>query len=78
MRVSPVQIFVNCPRYVRKFQRVETSRYVPNETGAGPLALWKRLQVMHDTLSQSDQAAVGHEGFILLKNTEAKVQAGEG
>ncbi len=45
IRVAPVQIFVNCPRYVHKYARVETSRYVPKDDGTSPLAEWKRLPV---------------------------------
>lgn len=78
VRVVPLQIFVNCPRYVHKYTRVETSKYVPQEDGSAPLAQWKRLKVVHDTLSLEDQAAVEREGFISLEEYEAKVQSGDG
>jgi hypothetical protein len=78
VRVAPLQIFVNCPRYVHKYARVETSKYVPQEDGSAPLAQWKRLQIVHDTLSPADQAAAEREGFISFEEYEAKVQAGDG
>ena len=78
VRVAPLQIFVNCPRYVHKFTRVGMSTYVPGEDGSAPLAQWKRLQVVHDALSPADQAAAMREGFISLEEYEAKVQAGDG
>jgi hypothetical protein len=63
---------------VHKYTRVETSKYVPQEDGSAPLAQWKRLKVVHDTLSLEDQAAVEREGFISLEEYEAKVQSGDG
>ena len=78
VRVTPKQIFVNCPRYVHKYQRVETSKYVPDEDGLAPLALWKRLPIVHETLSAADQAAVAEKGFLSLEEYNAKVEAGEG
>jgi hypothetical protein len=78
VHVVPQQIFVNCPRYVHKYARLETSKYVPQKDGSAPLAQWKRLKVVHDTLSPEDQAAADREGFISLEEYEAKVQSGDG
>ena len=78
VRVAPLQIFVNCPRYVHKYARIETSRYVPKDDGTAPLAEWKRLPVVHDTLSPEDQAAAEEAGFLSLEEYQAKVDAGEG
>src|SRR4051812_34522362 len=30
MRIRPMQIFVNCPRYIHRYQRQRISRYVPD------------------------------------------------
>lgn len=78
VRVAPLHIFVNCPRYVHKYTRAETSKYVPDEDGSAPLAQWKRLQIVHDSLSPVDQAAAESAGFISLEEYEAKVEAGDG
>jgi predicted pyridoxine 5'-phosphate oxidase superfamily flavin-nucleotide-binding protein len=78
VRVAPHQIFVNCPRYVHKYARVQTSKYVPNEGGIAPLAQWKRLPVVQDVLSPCDQAAAQQAGLISLEDYGAKVEAGEG
>lgn len=78
VRVAPQQIFVNCPRYVHKYQRVETSKYVPATDGSAPLALWKRLEIVHDTLTPKEQAEVEAAGFISFDEYQAKVDAGEG
>ncbi len=78
VRVAPLQIFVNCPRYVHKYTRVETSKYVPKEDGTAPLAQWKRLPVVQDVLSPVDQAEAQKEGLISLEEYGAKVEAGDG
>lgn len=78
VRIAPLQIFVNCPRYVHKYSRIETSKYVPQQDGTAPLAQWKRLNVVHDTLSPQDRAEAERMGFISLEEYEAKVESGDG
>lgn len=78
VRVAPLQIFVNCPRYVHKYKRIETSKYVPKEDGRAPLAQWKRLPVVQDVLSPADRDAAQQEGLLSLEEYGAKVDAGEG
>jgi hypothetical protein len=78
VRVIPQQIFVNCPRYVHKYKRVETSKYVPDADGSAPLALWKRLEIVHDTLTPAEQAEVHRLGFISFDDYQAAVDRGEG
>ena len=48
--------FVNCARYIHKYQRIETSRHVPDDEGEQPLASWKRIEGMRPLLSPADQA----------------------
>lgn len=78
VRVKPLQIFVNCPRYVHRYARIETSKYVPVDDGSAPLAQWKRLPVVQDVLSPADRAAATQLGLLSLEEYEAKVQAGDG
>jgi hypothetical protein len=78
VRVTSLQIFVNCPRYVHKYKHVETSSYVPNEDGTAQLAEWKRLPVVQDVLSPADREAAKQAGLISLDEYGAKVEAGDG
>ena len=78
VRVTPVSIFMNCPRYIHRYAKVETSKNVPKEDGSAPLALWKRLEMMHDALPSQDQASVKQAGFVSLEEVRAKAAAGEG
>jgi hypothetical protein len=78
VRVTPVQIFMNCPRYIHRHAKLETSKNVPGDDGAAPLANWKRLELVHDALPPKDQAAVKQAGFMSLEEVHARSAAGEG
>jgi uncharacterized protein len=78
VRVEPVSIFINCPRYIHRYAKVETSKHVPQADGSAPLALWKRLEIMHDALPPRDRAAAKEEGFVSLDEARARADAGEG
>jgi predicted pyridoxine 5'-phosphate oxidase superfamily flavin-nucleotide-binding protein len=56
VRVHALQIFPNCPRYVPKLQRVETSRFVPRAGTVTPVPGWKRMEWAKDVLPAGDPA----------------------
>ena len=78
VHVAPAKIFVNCPRYIHRYARLETSKHVPSGDGSSPLANWKRLEIVHDALPPKDQAAVKEAGFMSFEEVHAKAAAGEG
>lgn len=53
--VKVYEAFVNCPRYVHRYQRVETSSFVPGEMRAGEVAPWKNLDTIRDAISVRDR-----------------------
>jgi len=53
VRVSPLKIFVNCPRYVHKYQRVESSKYVP-------FVIWCSSTGARSRLANQYSAALEH------------------
>ncbi|MGB5758091.1 MAG: pyridoxamine 5'-phosphate oxidase family protein [Acidimicrobiales bacterium] len=72
VRVHITAAFTNCPRYVHRHDRVETSRYVPDDEGRAPLAPWKRIDVMQDVLPGDVRSRVEAEGGqISLEQYEA-------
>lgn len=77
-RVRPTAIFVNCPRYVNRYQRQETSRYVPDGAGQAPMAQWKRLGAVKDVLPERDRRAAEEAGELLFEDYIALVAKGEG
>ena len=78
MRISPTQIFLNCPRYVHRYRREDSSRYVPDARGNAPVAEWKRLAFLQEDLLQADRESVAAVGTITQSEYDAKVGTGDG
>jgi len=53
--INITEAFVNCPRYIHKYQRVATSKYVPQKDCAAPLAQWKRIDSLQESLLERDK-----------------------
>ncbi len=78
VRVAVSQIFVNCSRYVHKYQRVAASRYVPRAGCETPFAEWKRIDVAQEALPSRDAGKTEKAGgTITLEEYQAKLAAGE-
>lgn len=60
--VTAEQIFVNCGRYVHRLDSHILSPHVPDAAGHQPFPAWKRLDVIADSLCESDQERVSREG----------------
>jgi predicted pyridoxine 5'-phosphate oxidase superfamily flavin-nucleotide-binding protein len=56
VRVAVTETFINCPRYVHKYQRIETSGYAP-EAGcpAPPAPQWKRIDAIQNALPEHEK-----------------------
>ena len=79
VRVSLTRMWINCPRYIPKFKKIESSRYVPKITVETPLAEWKRIDAVQDVLPGYD---VGRPekagGIITMEQWGEMLQKGEG
>ncbi|MDA1101600.1 MAG: pyridoxamine 5'-phosphate oxidase family protein [Proteobacteria bacterium] len=62
VRIAVGRVFVNCPRYVHRYSKVETSPYVPREGQATPLPAWKRIVDLQDVLPPLIQDKVAKAG----------------
>ena len=56
IRVTPREIFANCPRYIHKMQLVERSRFAPTGTCTVPVPDWKKGEWVKDVLPSDDPA----------------------
>lgn len=56
VRVQVQKVFPNCPRYIHKYQRVESSVYVPHAGCETPVPNWKRSDWAKDVLPENDPA----------------------
>ncbi|MCQ8105713.1 pyridoxamine 5'-phosphate oxidase family protein [Methylomonas sp. SURF-2] len=63
-RVTVTEIFVNCPRYIHKYQRMESSKYTPQAGLETPAAQWKRIDAIQDVLSERERAIARQQGTI--------------
>ena len=72
------RVWVNCPRYVHRYQRVGQSKYVPVAEKETPLASWKRLDLVQDVIQPSERAQAEKEGILTLPEYEQKVARGDG
>lgn len=56
IRVRALEVFINCPRYIHKYQLVERSRFVPHTECETPIPDWKRSDWAKDLLPEHDPA----------------------
>lgn len=56
VRVDVREVFPNCPRYIHRYRRVESSPFVPREGCVTPVPAWKRLDWASDVLAPDDPA----------------------
>jgi uncharacterized protein len=77
VRVAVSAIFVNCTRYVHKYQRVAASQYVPRDGCETPFAEWKRIDLVQTALPPRDVGKTERSGgTITVDEYEAKRVAG--
>lgn len=77
--VKVYEAFVNCPRYVHRYQRAETSPFVPGEPRGDEMAPWKNLDVLRDALPGRDRVRREEAGSRSMTREEylARLKRGE-
>ena len=65
VQVGITAIIQNCPRYVHRMQRVETSRYLPAADGSQPIPGWKRIDAIQPVLAVRDQDKADTDGGLI-------------
>lgn len=78
IEIKPISIFVNCPRYIHRYARIEDARHAPRDDGSAPVAEWKRMDAVYDVLPEADKVAVGEVGTVSPEEATAKFNRGEG
>jgi uncharacterized protein len=72
------RVWVNCPRYVHRYQRVGQSKYVPVAEKETPMASWKRMDIVQDVIPPCERQQAEKEGILTLPEYEENVARGEG
>ncbi len=79
VRVQLSKMWINCPRYIPKFVKVESSRYLPKPGSETPLAGWKRIDAVQDALPEKDVGRPEREGGVITMDQWTTLkQKGEG
>ena len=79
VRVKISEVFINCPRYIHRMNKLDTSKYVPKEGVETPAAQWKRIDALQDALPACDlHIAESLGGVITPEEYGAMVVEGKG
>jgi uncharacterized protein YndB with AHSA1/START domain/predicted pyridoxine 5'-phosphate oxidase superfamily flavin-nucleotide-binding protein len=70
VRVRVGEVFVNCPRYIHRYQRVATSKYIPQPACPTPIPQWKHIDALQDVLPEHDKSALDASGARLITPDE--------
>ena len=71
-------LFQNCPRYVHRMRRAESSRYVPDGNGDAPVPGWKRIDAIQPVLPARDaNEAERGGGTIAMEEYGAMLERGD-
>lgn len=50
IRITVRNLFLNCPRYIHRYKKLEQSEYVPKKDCVAPIPDWKKLDALQDVL----------------------------
>jgi hypothetical protein len=78
VRIWPTEIWVNCPRYIHTYKRIEDSVYTPDPQRKPRVAQWKRLDYIVNSLPEKDQKEVHEAGLITQDEYINKIMLKDG
>jgi uncharacterized protein len=58
-------MWVNCPRYIHRYEKVAGSKYLPCEGSEAPLPGWKRIDIAQQALPAEDRDRVTVAGGVI-------------
>ncbi|HSH53924.1 MAG TPA: pyridoxamine 5'-phosphate oxidase family protein [Methylotenera sp.] len=76
--VEVTKIWVNCPRYIHKYKKLNQSKYVPEPCKVTPIPAWKRLDIVQEAITPEEKSIAEQQGLMDLTEYEDKVKRGEG
>ena len=77
VRVTLSEMWQNCPRYIHRYERVESSRYVPKVECETPMAGWKHIDIVQDVISDAEKKKAQEAGIIPAEEWMEKVKTGD-
>lgn len=76
-RVAVSEVWINCPRYVHRYEKVKPSRYVPRDGVETPLCEWKRIDGVQDVIRPVEAERVDKLGQITADDWMERVLSGD-
>jgi len=77
VKVTIHETWMNCPRYIHRYQKLETSRYAPDGAKETPFCEWKRIDALQDVLRSSERTKVEALGTTTVDDWMGKVMTGD-
>lgn len=77
VRVAVSEVWINCPRYVHRYEKVKPSRYVPRDGIETPLCEWKRIDGVQDVIRPEEVERVEKVGQITGDDWMERVLSGD-
>jgi hypothetical protein len=68
---------MNCPRYIHRHKKIETSRYAPGVEEETPFCEWKRIDAMQDVVKPAEREKVQQIGTTTIEDWMGKVVTGD-
>jgi predicted pyridoxine 5'-phosphate oxidase superfamily flavin-nucleotide-binding protein len=50
IRITVRNLFLNCPRYIHRYKKIQQSDYIPKKGCEAPIPDWKKLDAVQDVL----------------------------
>jgi predicted pyridoxine 5'-phosphate oxidase superfamily flavin-nucleotide-binding protein len=77
VKVQVSEVWMNCPRYIHRYEKKSGSRYVPRADAETPFCEWKRIDGLQDTLRPHEIAALEKVGPITEEEWIGRVVSGD-
>ena len=77
VKVRVHETWMNCPRYIHRYQKLEPSRYAPGVEAETPFCEWKRIDGLQDVVRESERDKVAEIGTTTIEDWMGKVMTGD-
>jgi predicted pyridoxine 5'-phosphate oxidase superfamily flavin-nucleotide-binding protein len=77
VKVSVTDTWMNCPRYIHRYQKLEPSKYAPGVEAETPFCEWKRIDILQDVVRPNERAHAVKVGTVTIDDWLGKVVTGD-
>ncbi|MGL4397013.1 MAG: pyridoxamine 5'-phosphate oxidase family protein [Hyphomicrobium sp.] len=77
VKVKVSETWMNCPRYIHRYSKVEQSKYAPGVEPETPFCEWKRIDIMQDAMRPAELKKVAELGTTTIDEWIGKVVSGD-